>query len=133
MTHITICREPFLSLMLTGVKKVESRFSKMRALPFGQVARGDVIYLKKSGGPIVAICKAGKVEYCEIKNAKDLAALRKRFSKSICSEAEKGFWDKRKNARYASFIELTHMKKIPPQTFKHKGRQGWVIKENLQF
>jgi len=53
--HLAVMVEPFLSYMLEGRKTIESRFSVKRTAPFNRIHPGDVILLKKAGGPVVAI------------------------------------------------------------------------------
>src|SRR4029077_16030744 len=52
---VTAREQPFLSLVLNGPKTVESRFSRNRCAPFGEVEGGDIILLKEVSGPIRGI------------------------------------------------------------------------------
>src|SRR5688572_1110592 len=55
--HLAVVREPYLSLIITGKKTIESRFSRHDRPPYGCVMRGDVLLLKEPAGPIVAIAQ----------------------------------------------------------------------------
>ena len=55
--HLVVMREPFLKYLLDGSKSVESRFSQHRIAPYGRVGTGDVLLLKRNGGPIMGICR----------------------------------------------------------------------------
>src|ERR1035438_10228161 len=59
--HLAIFTEPYLSLILKGEKKIESRFSINKISPFKKVAKGDVILLKESGGFVNGVFVAGDV------------------------------------------------------------------------
>ena len=49
--HLALLTEPFLSLLMNGAKTIESRFSRVRCAPYGCLARGDVIAVKKDRRP----------------------------------------------------------------------------------
>src|SRR5271169_6453922 len=55
--HLAVFIEPFLGYVLDGTKTVESRFSINRCAPFGKVSQGDVLLLKRAGGPVVGITR----------------------------------------------------------------------------
>src|SRR5690349_4668447 len=59
--HLAILREPYLTRVLSGEKTVESRFARVRAAPYGRVAPGDLIWLKRVGGPIAGVARAAEV------------------------------------------------------------------------
>ncbi len=52
--HLAIFVEPYLGLLLEGKKTIESRWSRHGIAPYGRIAKGDLVYVKKSGGPVVA-------------------------------------------------------------------------------
>jgi hypothetical protein len=64
--HLAVCIEPYLSFMLDGKKTVESRFSSVRCSPFRKVSKGDVILLKKAGGPVVGLCRVEGAWFYEL-------------------------------------------------------------------
>jgi hypothetical protein len=64
--HIAVFREPFLSLALNGPKIVESRFSRNRCAPFGEIGDGDIILLKEISGPIRGIALAKSVWFYDL-------------------------------------------------------------------
>jgi ASC-1-like (ASCH) protein len=47
--------EPYLQFILDGQKTVESRFSANRSAPYQQVGKGDVVLLKRTGGPVMGV------------------------------------------------------------------------------
>lgn len=52
--HLGIFSEPYLTYILEGKKKVESRFSKNKILPYNQISKDDIVIVKKSGGNVLA-------------------------------------------------------------------------------
>src|ERR1700731_133584 len=59
--HLAVFVEPFLSFLLEGRKTIESRFSIHRRPPFECVRKGDIVLVKASGGPIVAVAEISDV------------------------------------------------------------------------
>ncbi|MDO8488232.1 MAG: ASCH domain-containing protein [bacterium] len=47
--------------ILSGQKKIESRWSKHKISPWNKVQPGDIVYFKNSGGPIIARAQVDKV------------------------------------------------------------------------
>ena len=56
--HLAIFTEPFLSMVLSGEKTIESRFSRNRCAPYGEINDGDIILLKGVARPICGIALA---------------------------------------------------------------------------
>ena len=122
--HLAIFVEPFLQAVLDGRKTVESRFGLTRCSPFGQVAEGDVILLKRSGGPVVGLAMAGTSQYHELSPVL-LAELRERYASRLYAEDD-DFWAAREGKRYASLIEIALSAEIKPMVVDKRDRRGWV-------
>lgn len=74
--HIAIMVEPFLSYVLNGKKTIESRINKTKSAPYGKVSRGDIVFLKRSGGFIVGMFRASDVCYISIESEKVLEMIK---------------------------------------------------------
>ena len=59
--HLAIFAEPFLSMVLSGEKTIESRFSRNRCAPYGEIYDGDIILLKEVAGPICGLALARRI------------------------------------------------------------------------
>jgi hypothetical protein len=121
--HLAVFAEPFLSLVLDGRKTVESRFSRVRCAPFELVGEGDIILLKRVAGPICGIVLAKRAWFYEL-NKQVLAGIRKTYGGTICADAE--FWRHRRDASYATLIELAEPTAIPATPCNKRDRRGWV-------
>src|SRR5580692_1379944 len=64
--HLAVFIEPYLQYVLEGKKTVESRFGIQRRPPFGHVREGDILLLKRSGGPITGVCLVGQVWFYQL-------------------------------------------------------------------
>jgi len=122
--HLAVFIEPFLTFVLDGKKKVESRFSINEAAPYRMVHRGDVILIKSSGGPIVGIAEAAEVSSYQI-DEDSLRDIRVTFGEALCIEGE-AFWDAKKGACYATLIQLSNVSATDRIHCEKRDKRGWV-------
>ncbi len=122
--HLALLTEPFLSLLINGTKTIESRFSRVRCAPYGCLARGDVIAVKKTGGPVLGAFIAGPVTSHQLTPAR-VTELRERFATPLCA-SDDGFWDQRSGCAYVTLVAVEHVRCLPEITFPKKDRRGWV-------
>jgi hypothetical protein len=128
--HLAIFSEPFLSLVLNGRKTVESRFSRNRCAPFGEVGDGDIILIKEVSGPICGLALAKQARFYDLAND-SLDSLKQRYGAPICADDE--FWESRRDAAYATLIELSEPASIDPLLCDKRDRRGWVSLRSRQM
>jgi hypothetical protein len=126
--HIAVMHEPFLSLLLTGHKTIESRFSVNRVCPFQSVAVGDILAIKAQSGPILGLALVEHAAFYELDPAtwKD---LRNKFSGPLCAEDD-SFWHQRARARYGSLLRVAEPVRTHALKINKRDRRGWVRLEN---
>ncbi|NVM29292.1 MAG: ASCH domain-containing protein [Candidatus Helarchaeota archaeon] len=125
LIHLAIFVEPYLKYILEGKKTVESRFSVNRIAPYKKVHRGDIVLLKRSGGPIVGLCMITDVWFYRL-DPKTWLNIKKEFSQYLCVQ-DPSFWSARENASYATLMKLGHIIRIEPTIYKKRDRRGWVV------
>jgi hypothetical protein len=123
--HLAVFHEPFLALLLTGKKTVESRFSINRVAPFAAVARDDLILLKRNTGPVVGVALAADPGFYDL-DAEAWATIRRKFAKAICAP-DADFWASRARARYATLIPIKAAHALEPFSVAKRDRRGWVV------
>ncbi len=123
--HLAVFVEPFLKLVLEGRKTVESRFSLTRRAPFNQVQAGDVVLLKRSGGPIVGVCRVAQAWFYVL-DPKSWKHVREEFAQRLCAE-DPAFWSTRSCAKYATLLRIENVRALPPFTISKKDRRGWLV------
>ena len=128
--HLGIFVEPFLAAILDGRKTVESRFGVHRCAPFDRVSAGDVILLKRSGGPVVGVAFAGKARYFEL-DADKLEDIRERYAARIYAEDDE-FWEARAEKRFATLIDIDEVATIETFEIDKRDRRGWVTYSTAQ-
>ncbi len=128
--HLAIFAEPFLSMVLSGEKKIDSRFSRIRCAPYGEIGHGDVILLKEVSGPICGLALAQRT-WCYDLGIEPIDRIRDRFGAAIGADDE--FWASRANALYATLIELDVPASIAPVSCDKRDRRGWVSLRSRQM
>lgn len=123
--HLAIFIEPYLSFILEGKKTVESRFGKTKHSPYGNVKSGDILLLKKSGGPVVGLCEVSSVWFYTL-NHSSWKLLRKEFTVALCAQ-DPEFWKQRKEALFATLMQVKSVIRISPVAFAKADRRGWVV------
>ncbi len=123
--HLAVFVEPFLQFVLDGRKTVESRFSMYRTPPFGCVRSRDVVLVKRSGGPVVAIAEISRVWYYEL-DAKAWDFIRKRFAAQLCIDGSE-FWQKKSSSYFATLMQFGSVEELDPVPCSKRDRRGWVV------
>lgn len=128
--HLAIFAEPFLSMVLSGEKTIESRFSRNRCAPYGEIGDGDIILLKAVSGPIRGLALARRI-WCYDLGIEPIDRIRHRFGVGIRGDDE--FWVSRADALYATLIELDAPASIAPVSCNKRDRRGWVSLRSRQM
>ncbi|HWY13499.1 MAG TPA: hypothetical protein VN026_19375 [Bacteroidia bacterium] len=134
--HLAIFNEPYMSLIFAGEKTIESRFSINRVGPFAKISKGDVVLIKKSGGPVLGYFIAGDIEYISNVTPAKIREIERNYGKQIGTQYDPLFWEERERANYITLISVKKIKRVPPFITEKKDRMGWVVlrqKENELF
>jgi predicted transcriptional regulator len=122
--HLAVMIEPYLSYILEGKKRIESRFSKHAIAPFCQIEPGELVLLKLTGGPVVGCFTADTVEFVTL-NDQEHARLRQDYSDAICADDD--FWKAREDKRYATLIGVRNARELRPAPVTKSDRRGWIV------
>jgi len=126
--HLAIFLKKTAEKVLAGEKEVELRLSQHKVLPYGAVAKEDVIYVKNSGGKIIGQVTVDNVLYYDHIDSDIFRNLRHEYEEA--SLMDKDFWDKKRNSSFASIIFLKNpIKFLAPLAFQKHDRRPWVIIE----
>ena len=126
--HMAVFIEPFLQFVLEGKKTIESRFSINQCAPFNKVSKGDILLIKKSGGPIVAICRISERWYYNL--SPESWTEIKTYRDALCAH-DPGFWKQKKDASYATLMKISNVREINPLKIEKKDRRGWIVISSL--
>jgi len=137
--HIAIMRKSWglTDKILTGEKTVESRWYKNRSRPWGEIAGGDIIYFKDSGGPVRARAIVNRVlQFSNLTPKKTREILSKHahqdlgLEKNISQEIKNYF----KNKRYCILVFFSQVQKVKPFNINKAGfgtQTAWLIVDDL--
>lgn len=122
--HLAIVREPYLSLIVSGDKTIESRFSLHDRAPYERVMPGDLLVLKEPAGPVHAIAQVRRPWF--FRRDTTWEKVRKQFGAAMCATDDE-FWATRAATNYATLLRLQHVLVLPTITCDKKDRRAWVL------
>lgn len=125
--HLAIFKGEAGEAILSGKKTIESRFSKVKSVPFGVISSGDLVYIKPSGEDIIGQFRVKKVFFFDGLNLSDLSYLRNLYGEGL--SVEEDYWEKNKNAHYGTLIFIGNSARFitSPVKFVKKDLRGWVV------
>ncbi|MBU1032227.1 ASCH domain-containing protein [Patescibacteria group bacterium] len=125
--HLAIFKGEAGEKILSGKKTIESRFSRVKSVPFGVISSGDLVYIKPSGKEIIGQFRVQKVFFFDNLDSSDLNYLKKVYGKKLAADSE--YWEKKKNSRYGSLIFIGSSSRFitAPLRFPKKDLRGWVV------
>ena len=126
--HLAILTQPFLDLILDGKKTIESRFTKVRCLPYNRIAAGDIVIMKKSGGLVLGEFTVSKVKTFTDTTPDDISKIAGKYGREIGSDVQDDFWECRQKTKYVTLMYISNpVRYESPYPFPKKDRRGWVL------
>lgn len=117
MDHIAIMKKSWglLPKIISGEKKVESRWYKSKIVPWDRIRKGDSLYFKDSGELVTLKSKVIKVIQYEARNNQHALEIFKKHAfdlglKNPPTEISQYI----KNKKYAIFVFFDSVEKIKP-------------------
>lgn len=132
MDHVAILDRKYLTKILSGDKTIESRWSIYEIAPYKQVSTNDKIYLKVSGGKVIAKAKAGKCLFFDNLDSKENLRLFKKYNNKI--KADKSYFNRIKNRKFCTLIFLKNVSEIPSFDINRNGfgsGAAWLPVKNI--
>jgi hypothetical protein len=124
--HVAIVEPRFARALLSGRKRIESRFSRRRRLPYGHVSRGDQVYFKLSGNRVIGRTRIALVEQFDDLTPAAMTSLRKRYNTDIL--APPTYWHARRHSRYGVLIWLERLAPLPHNLpIPRQYGSGWLL------
>lgn len=122
--HLAILQEPYLGLIMDGRKTIESRFTAHRVLPYEAAGTGDVVLLKRSGGPVLGAFRVALAEFFAL-SPETWPKVHARVA-GICPQTS-DFWESRADKRYASLLHVGDVRSLPAADFKKRDQRAWIV------
>lgn len=125
MDHVAIMRKEwgFLPKVITGEKRVESRWLKTKRAPWNRIRAGDAVYFKNSGEPVRSKVIVDKVlQYADLTPNRIRDILRS-YGEKIGIEQDRlpFFLDSVQDKRYCVLIFLKDPAEVPPFNIEKSG------------
>jgi hypothetical protein len=122
--HFALMAGPYLDLLLKGIKRVESRFSKNKGAPFGLLEEGDVVIFQTVGGTIDAVGMVDRCMYFQLSGTRSATSVIAQYQDDL--QLLPDFIERKKDSTYATLIWFSELVSVSgPQVLKGD-RRGWV-------
>lgn len=130
--HLAIFSKGTISLIFSGKKTVETRFSQKKIPPFGVVGIGDTVYFKPPGEDVLGQFTVKKVISFEGLNDEDWSFIRLKWGKKLSlgsKEEDQLYFNSHNAAKYGTLIFMTNVEQFitSPIKFIKKDLRGWMV------
>jgi ASC-1-like (ASCH) protein len=139
MDHLAIMKKSWglTKKILSGEKKIESRWYLTKRSPWDIVKKGESIYFKDSGEPVTIKANVSKVLQFEYLNPKKVRALLEKYGAEdgIDEKEIHSFYNKFKTKKYCILISLINPKKVESFSINKKGfgnMAAWISVKNIK-
>ncbi len=114
MQHVAIMNPKVgaIERILSGQKRIESRWYKNKIAPWDKVNAGDTVYFKYSGKPVTTKAIVEKVKQFEIKNLDEVGQIIKSYPDIDLVDKNYEVWAKGK--RYCILMWLKDAQEVEP-------------------
>jgi len=130
--HLVILKKPYLDAILSGRKRIESRFTRTRCSPFRQVQPGDKLFFKQSSGPVCGVATVTAVKNFENLTPKRIIQLKEQYNHHIKAGDE--YWQSKADCVFGFLLWLQDVRAVQPVRIGKKDWRAWVVlteKENF--
>ena len=132
--HLAIMHKSAIEAISCGVKTIETRFSKHRIAPYGQVSVGDIVFMKLPGKEIIGQLKVKKALFFEGMEQPDIEKIFRDYGKQITvgnKGEDKKYQALKQGSVFGTLIFISKSERFitSPIKYKKKDLRGWVVLE----
>lgn len=138
MEHIAIMKKSWglTEKILTGDKKIESRWYQGKYRPWDRIKRGDTVYFKDSGEPVRIKAKVDKVMQFDALTTKTVKEILLKYGRDdgIAKDDVLKFFELFKNKRYCILIFLKNPVAVNPFDIDKTGfgtMSAWITVDSI--
>lgn len=136
MDHLAILSKEgnLLGKILSGEKKIESRWYKSKKTPYQNIAAGDIVYFKESGELVSAKAGVAKVLFFDKLHEQKIKDLLAQYAKEL--GVPMSYLDKIKGKNFCTFIFLENVEQIEPFAVDKKGfgmMAAWITVKSIEM
>ena len=134
MEHLAILskKRKLLGKILSGEKKIESRWYKFKKPPFDSIVQGDIIYFKESGCPVSAKALVKNIITYENLTSQRIIEIIREYGDLIGIDLR--FAEEVKDKRFCILVFLENPQKIDPFEISKKGyglMTAWITLDSI--
>jgi len=138
MDHVAIMKKSWklTEKILSGEKKIESRWYKSKYPPWGKIKKGETVYFKDSGEPVLIKAKVEKIITFSDLNPEKIKQILNKYAKDdgIDKNQLPKFFKRFKDKKYCLLIFLKEPKKIKSFYIDKTGfgmMSAWLVVEDI--
>ena len=136
MQHIAILKKSWklIDKILSGEKKIESRWYKNKSAPWNKIKAGETVYFKESGSPVTIKTEVEKVLQFSNLTPNKVKELLNKYGENIGIKAN-DFYEQLKDKNYCLLIFLKNPEKIKPFQINKTGfglMSAWICVNNIE-
>ena len=138
MEHLAIMKKSWnlTNKILSGEKKIESRWYKNKYAPWNKIKNNETIYFKDSGNPATIKAQVDKVLQFDNLNPEKVKKILHDYGliDGIEKDNLKKFYERFKDKNYCMLIFLKNVKKIKPFNINKKGfglMSAWITLDKI--
>ena len=138
MEHLAIMKKSWglTQKILSGEKKIESRWYKTKRVPWNKIKAGETIYFKDSSEAVSIKAKIEKIIQFSGLNPKKVKQILKKYSKADGIEIKNitKFFEIFKDKKYCILVFLKNPHKIKPFKINKKGfgnMAAWITIKSI--
>lgn len=138
MEHLAIMRKSWklTEKVLTGEKKIESRWYKVKYDPWDKIKSGEVVYFKNSGEPVTIKAEVDKVIQFSNLTPEKVRDILNQYGDDDGIEKERipEFFELFKDKKYCILIFLKNPQRIEPFEVDKKGfgiMSSWITVDKI--
>lgn len=140
MDHVAIMKKSWglTQKILSGKKKIESRWYLNKCVPWNKIKAGESIYFKDSGEPVSIMATVKKVlQFCDLTPLKVEEILKTYGDDDGIEKSENpAFYERFKDKKYCMLIFLKNPQKIEPFEIDKKGfgaMAAWICTKDINM
>ena len=138
MEHLAIMRKSWnlTQKILTGKKRIESRWYKVKYSPWNRIKSGEIVYFKDSGEPVTIKAEVDKVIQFSSLDSGKVKDILEKYGDDDGIEKEKipEFFEMFKDKKYCMLIFLRNPQKIEPFEINKNGfgsMSSWITIDSI--
>lgn len=138
MEHLAIMKKSWrlTDKILSGEKKIESRWYMNKYAPWDRIKSGEVVYFKDSGEPVTIKAEVERVLQFSDLTPQKVKEIMNEYGSSdgICIDNIPRFCELFKNKKYCILVFLKNPKKIEPFEIDKTGfglMSAWICVNNI--